>query len=275
MAEDAWARSWSPGISGVPEVFHARYTDHAYGSHVHQAWTLLLVDDGVIAYGLAGRAQGAQRRQAILLPPFVPHDGRTVDAQGFRKRVVYLTTDRFGEEHIGRAVDRPTVEDPRVARWMDRFHRALLAQDRFEAESWLALVLEGLHRHLGQPGSEEFDARRYRRTATRLRDILEERAQDRLVLEDLARELQVTPTHLTRAFRTYFGISPHKYLVARRVDSARRLILQGSGLADAAVDAGFHDQPHLTRHFKAVLGMTPGAYRRAVDRPRAGRPPFA
>jgi transcriptional regulator GlxA family with amidase domain len=52
--------------------------------------------------------------------------------------------------------------------------------------------------------------------------------------------------------------------VGRRLDRARRLLLEGLPIADVAVATGFHDQPHLTRHFRALLGTTPGAFRKAA-----------
>jgi len=51
--------------------------------------------------------------------------------------------------------------------------------------------------------------------------------------------------------------------VGRRLDRARRLLLDGLPIADVAAVTGFHDQSHLTRHFRALLGTTPGVFRRA------------
>ncbi len=57
-----------------------------------------------------------------------------------------------------------------------------------------------------------------------------------------------------------YGIAPHRYLTGRRLDRARHALLAGARAADVAVDVGFHDQAHLTRHFKRLLGVSPGAY---------------
>lgn len=59
-----------------------------------------------------------------------------------------------------------------------------------------------------------------------------------------------------------FGLSPHEYLVQRRLDMARHLIVGGADLARAAADAGFSDQSHLTRLFKSAFGLPPGRFRR-------------
>lgn len=49
--------------------------------------------------------------------------------------------------------------------------------------------------------------------------------------------------------------------MSRRVDRARRLLLAGRAPADVAGATGFYDQAHLTRHFKRLVGVTPGRYR--------------
>ncbi len=64
-------------------------------------------------------------------------------------------------------------------------------------------------------------------------------------------------------FSREFGISPHQYLTGRRVDLARRLLLDGMSPSTAAITVGFYDQPHLSRHFARVLGTSPGRYTRS------------
>jgi AraC-like DNA-binding protein len=47
----------------------------------------------------------------------------------------------------------------------------------------------------------------------------------------------------------------------RRLETVKRLLILGKSLVDAAVESGFADQSHMTRHFKRTFGMTPGAWR--------------
>ena len=65
-----------PRCPGIVEVFHARFTDHAYPEHTHDAWTLLLVDEGAVRYDLDRHEHGALRAAVTLLPPHVAHTGR-------------------------------------------------------------------------------------------------------------------------------------------------------------------------------------------------------
>jgi hypothetical protein len=61
-------------------------------------------------------------------------------------------------------------------------------------------------------------------------------------------------------FSRRFGIAPHRYLLARRIDAARGRLLDGEPIAQVATGVGFHNQAHLTRHFKRHVGTTPGRY---------------
>ncbi len=68
--------------------------------------------------------------------------------------------------------------------------------------------------------------------------------------------------HLTRIFRQQVGMPPYAYLTYRRVEEAKKLLQQQWPLTQTALETGFADQSHLTRQFKRMLGVTPGAYRR-------------
>lgn len=270
--------AWRPRVAGVVEVFHARFTAHAYPMHVHDAWTLLIVDDGAVRYDLDRHSRGTPGDTVSLLPPQVPHNGSAATPHGFRKRVVYLDTTVLDERFIGAAVDGPDLADPVLRRRVGQLHRALAAPgDEFEAESRLALIGERL-RTLLRPRLE-LPATRAARPgqgsgqgsgrgpgpgiARSLRELLDERAAGGLSLEEAAGLLQAHPAHLVRAFSGAFGIAPHQYLVSRRVSLARRLLLDGLPAAEVAVAAGFYDQSHFTRHFKRVVGTTPGRYARS------------
>jgi AraC-like ligand binding domain len=172
--------AWRPDVPGLTEVFHARFTDHAYPSHTHDAWTLLLVDDGAVRYDLDRHAHGATRAEVTLLPPGVPHDGRSQFPGGFRKRVLYLEPGTLGEHRVGRAVDHPAVDDGVLRARISALHGALRrGGNRLEAETRLALVLERLGGHLDR------DVRpapvvRDDAVADRLRELLDARVVEGL-----------------------------------------------------------------------------------------------
>jgi AraC-like DNA-binding protein len=256
-------RAWRPAVPGISEVFHAHFFRHAYPGHAHHTWTLLIVDDGAVRYDLDRHPHGSDASTVTVLPPHVVHDGRPATSRGFRKRVLYLDADLLGEDLIGRAVDRPVVPDPRLRTRLSTVHHLLGADDdALEAESRLAFVVERLRQHLraAVATDDHRDPRVGDALAEQLRAMLDADVATKVTLAAAAARLGASPAHLVRAFRRTFGVAPHAYLLGRRIEIARRRLLDGQPPAEVAVDVGFYDQAHFTRHFKRHVGTTPGRY---------------
>ncbi|MER6424403.1 AraC family transcriptional regulator [Streptomyces sp. NPDC001137] len=256
--------AWRPRIPGVVEVFHAHFTEYAYPMHVHEAWTLLIVDDGAVRYDLDRHEHGTPHDTVTLLPPHVPHNGSPATPHGFRKRVLYLDGTHLRDDLIGAAVDQPDLRDPVLRRRVGQLHTALAhAGDELEAESRLTFIGERLRSQL-RPSAGADTPRPDPALARRLRELLDERVVEGLTLDEAAGLVHAHPAHLVRAFSSAYGIAPHQYLNSRRVDRARRLLLDGRSPGEVASATGFFDQSHLTRHFRKLVGVTPGRYAKNV-----------
>ena len=254
-------RAWKPLVAGIREVFHARFTDHAYPPHTHDVWTLFIVDEGAIRYDLHGRTHGAEPPMVTVLPPHVVHDGRPATSRGFRKRVLYLETSILDEQLAGAAVDRPIVADSSLRGHVSDLHDALeCVDDALEAETRLAFVAERVARALGRAAAQPSTGASTD-LAEQLRAFLDTHLFEQVTIGSAASAFGATPTHLARSFSRVFGIPPHAYVLGRRMEAARDRILGGQALADVAAELGFHDQAHLSRRFRQFLGTTPGRFR--------------
>ncbi|MDJ1370504.1 helix-turn-helix domain-containing protein [Gulosibacter molinativorax] len=256
-------KAWHPEVPSLREVYHANF-DHAYPMHTHDDWAVMLVDRGAVSYRLDEGDHHAEPGSVTLLPPGIPHDGRSaVDGGGYRKRVLYLDQEWLPDAVTGMAVRRPTLAGPEALAAVRRIHSALEQPgDLLAAEHWLLNIHDKVLEHLGRPG----DITRDVPLARRLRELLDDRLTESFTIAEAAAELGAHPSHLVRVFSQAYGIPPHQYLVGRRVDLARHLLAEGYRPADAAALAGFHDQAHLTRHFRRVLGITPSAIAAYRDR---------
>jgi AraC-like DNA-binding protein len=259
-----YVAAWDPQVAGVREVFHARFVDHAYPRHTHDAWTVLTVDEGAVRYALDRRDHGTVGGLVALLPPHVAHDGRAATSAGFTKRVLYLDPDVVDQGLIGRAVDAPTIADPELAAAVRALHGALRrGAPPLESDTRLALVADRLAARLRRTPPPPPHGVDVRGVADAARDLLDVDPDAPPGLAALAAAVGASPTHLVRAFTRRFGLPPHAYVVARRVEAARRLLLAGLPPAHVAATVGFHDQPHLTRTFRRHVGTTPAAFQRA------------
>jgi len=104
---------------------------------------------------------------------------------------------------------------------------------------------------------------------TRLAPWQERRAKELMnsnldvTLAELARECRVSSAHFGRAFRNATGVSPHRWLISRRIDKAERLLFNPEiQLAEIALSCGFSNQSHFSIAFKAQNGVSPGQWRR-------------
>jgi AraC family transcriptional regulator len=144
-------------------------------------------------------------------------------------------------------------------------------QYELDAAAGAALAAEGLARAIAVMLLREFDDIRAPKPAQaappvavlKVVELMRQRLGDHLALEELAEVAGVSPFHFARQFKTATGHPPHDYLIRLRVDRAQELIHQHSHewtLAAIAHECGFADQSHMARHFKRVLGVSPGEF---------------
>jgi AraC-like DNA-binding protein len=159
------------------------------------------------------------------------------------------------------------IHDKALAKTLGQLHRAMEddSRDLLEKQSHLLITLaQWICRHAEDPpqirsiGSEHKSVRL-------ARDYIQSHFQDAISLHELASASHLSPFHLIRVFQRETGLPPHTYLTQARVERARALILRGQNLASVAAETGFADQSHLTRHFKRILGITPGQYRNSIQ----------
>ncbi|MBB4368337.1 AraC family transcriptional regulator [Bradyrhizobium sp. cir1] len=99
----------------------------------------------------------------------------------------------------------------------------------------------------------------------RLKDFIEANLEGEITLAAMASACGFGTKSFARAFAATTGKSPYQYVIAARVERAKRLIEQNQqGLAEIALRCGFSHQEHLTRAFRRLTGQTPGRYRRGV-----------
>jgi AraC family transcriptional regulator of adaptative response/methylated-DNA-[protein]-cysteine methyltransferase len=90
---------------------------------------------------------------------------------------------------------------------------------------------------------------------------LVEQADEPPTLQVLADAAQLSPSHLQRAFRRRYGMSPAEYHRARRFGQLKTALRQGAAVTDAVYDAGFGSGSRVYEHSDRLLGMTPASYR--------------
>jgi AraC-like DNA-binding protein len=232
-------------------------------------------------YGIGLVRRGAQKSRSgrgiveaaagdiITCNPGEVHDGVPIGGESrawtmlyFDRHAIRHATDDIAEGKAGTfEFELPRLRSSRIA---GRFRRlfAALTNDA-EAENWSGEeLLIGLLADLMLPtcsGQPKAPA-----SIARARQRIDDAPALAPTLAELAQEAGLSRFQLLRGFRKATGLTPHAYLVQRRLHVARRLIAERSPIAESAVAAGFADQSHMTRLFVRNYGLSPRRYARAI-----------
>ena len=156
-------------------------------------------------------------------------------------------------QHLAQAVEQAVCETvPNSDLFIDPIARAL-------ANRVSAISRSSERWQVQTAGLPEYQLRR-------LQDFIEANLDREITLAAMASTCGFGTKSFVRAFGTTTGKSPYQYVIAARVERAKRLIEQDQeGLAEIALRCGFSHQEHLTRAFRRLTGQTPGRYRRSVN----------
>lgn len=269
----ASTRTWA-GI----ELIEAVHPRPHFGRHAHATYAVGLVSWGANRFRYRGEFHTAPVGALCTVTPGEPHAVEPAGDLGFAYRCLYPSAELLSataESVAGRRVGRtlalpPVIEDVRTARLVSAiFDAEACGAARLSRETCLlALLARLVTRHGLEPVAPRTPSLSAAGIA-RARDYLVAHLSENVALGTLASVAGLDPFALLRAFSRAYGLPPHAWLIQERVRHAQALLRTGLAPAEVAAEVGFSDQSHLTRHFKRILGFTPGSYRHA-SRARRG-----
>jgi AraC-like DNA-binding protein len=244
------------------ERIEARFHGSAFDLHRHDTYAIGVTLHGVQRFRYLGATRHSLPGQIIVLHPDELHDGGAGTEDGLRYRMLYLEPslmlDCLGGASLPFVRDGVLTDDSFCATLLSALGPLEEELDELFVADFLARLMQSLTRHAGQPAKPM--ARTAWRAATLARDYLAENFGRPVRSDELEAITGVDRYALSRHFRAAFCTSPHRFLVMRRLQSARRMIAAGEPLAQIAIEAGFSDQSHFIRQFKKAFGMTPGRW---------------
>ncbi len=260
---------------GDLELLRAHYRRHTFGRHFHDGYAIGVVEGGALGFSYLGKNHVAAPGDVNLAVPGECHNGFAASEDGWRYRMFYLPPDlleQAASEISDRSVRPPffrqgVIHDPSLASRIQSTHMALDSPETslLEAESRLLDVLTMMIlRHAENRLTLGFRSCSHRAVA-RAVDYLQAHYDENPSLERLSEIAGLSRFHFLRVFSRRMGLPPHAYLTQLRVGRAKDLIGRGNAIADVALETGFSDQSHLNRHFKRIVGVTPGTYSNSVQ----------
>lgn len=93
---------------------------------------------------------------------------------------------------------------------------------------------------------------------------INEHLTDELSLEIVAKNSYISVNHLSRLFKLTLGTTVNKYIIGKRISSAKKLLNNGLSVSETAYESGFRDYSNFIRTFNAYVGMSPGKYKKSI-----------
>lgn len=263
------AKVWLvPGVNNL-ELFRATAIRYNYARHSHAGYSIGVIEAGVGGNYYQGATYFAPPQSIILMNPEEAHTGYSAGDLPLTYRMLYPSVDCIqcvaddlqirGFPYFKDAV----VQNQRLTQALLSLHITLeRAQDCLEYQSRLVEVFSAILLQYAEIKICPTRLHEEHQAVRLMKDYLHDHFSTSISLEQLVNVTNLNRSYLIRLFHQAVGMPPYTYLNQIRVEKAKQLLRQGMSVAEVAIAVGMSDQSHLTRHFKRIVGVTPGHYRK-------------
>lgn len=266
----------SPALGGI-ELLRGVYRGHRWAPHAQDSLVIGVARSGEAMVCCRGVALRLTKGSVLVIPPRLLHEAANVGNALWQYDAMYpsatLVAALAGDSPAGQVLlgDEAYVihSEELTAQVLSVHDRLWHAASAEEGEAERVGAMRAMLHEIGKQRAQTTDwseGRAERRLASAVAAVRQEIDADpmtRRSLNHMASMARVSRFAFAHAFTRAYGVSPHAYVLQRRISTVREMLAGGEKLSRAAHEVGFVDQSHLTRRFLSVVGVTPGEYRRA------------
>jgi AraC-like DNA-binding protein len=263
------ATFWHAPDIGDLELLKATYISHTFSRHTHQGYVIGMIERGAEVFYYRGETHVALPGDVVVINPDEVHTGYSGDKLGWTYRMLYPTVQTLkmvADAMADRPVESPwfpqaVIKDRPLAARIRQLHLLLeRSASHLERQVNYYHVMGELIRTKAGNAPAEKKPGLERQAVKKARRLIDDTLSQNLSLETISRHVGLSPFYFARMFRQYTGLPPHAYRKQQRILRAKQLLRDRMPIVQVALETGFADQSHLTRHFKQIVGVTPGQY---------------
>lgn len=250
------------------ELFRADAIHHTYTRHSHPGYSIGIIESGVGGHYYQGETHLIPPQGVVFMNPEEAHTGYSAEGLPLTYRMLYPSVGLI--QQIANEVEisgfpyfrDAVVKNKLLSHRVLTLHTTLEAShSQFEKQSLLIEILSTILLRHANSRTPSISEPQEHQAVHLIKEYLHDNFSCSISLENLAKITHLNRSYLIRIFRQAVGMPPYAYLTQIRVRKAKLLLAKGTSVADTAIAVGMADQSHLTRHFKQILGITPGYYR--------------
>lgn len=240
-----------------------------YARHSHEVFSIGAITAGHSTYLHERSSQQVQAGTVVLMNPGDVHACNPIADQHWSYLMLYVDTQWLtclqhesghNPNHDFQPIAQTHSTSPELFNRLQRLYNSLIDDhcDILDKQCAAVSFFSQMQQALGTASLRpQMATQRVERVAEYINDHFREP----ITLDGMCRAASLSGSYLIRAFEQRYHMTPHAYLINRRIQHARTLLKNGRVIADVAHDLGFADQAHFHRVFKKHLAATPGQYR--------------
>jgi AraC-like DNA-binding protein len=242
-----------------------------YAKHSHETFSIGAVTGGRSQYLNRHAREWIGAGAVVMMNPDDVHACNPVAGERWSYHMLHVDVGwftklqhelGFNENHAFRAFSQIVTLDTALFDGLNRLCSILTGSDvdmdTLRKQSAVITFFSNVQQTLNPASLPEHETNGQ---LARAAEFIAENCTQALKLDDVCEAAGLSASHLIRAFKQRYGMTPHAYLINRRIQYSRAQLRRGAPIADVALDAGFADQAHLQRTFKRLVAATPGQYR--------------
>ena len=261
--------------SRMPHIELRKVTDGRkvyYNLHSHTHWSLGAITQGVSTFIYRENSYHVTEGDLVLMNPDWPHACNPIENQPWAYLMLYVDTTWLTQLRY----DEGLLQRPR---WQDIANAVITDNHLYQGYCTMAATLLDETRELLDKQTQVIEYlstlmhtldnqklvldRQTPAALNKLAIYLNEHCTEELSLDELCTLSGYSPSYLIRSFRQHFGMTPHAYIVNKRIQYGQQQLKKGISIIDTALNAGFADQAHFQRTFKRLVAATPNQYRKS------------
>lgn len=233
-----------------------------FTNHFHDTYTIGLTHDGMFKSIHEHKASLAYPSSARVINPGEVHcgDSRAWQYTNFYPSVALLSSlyeQMYGEKKMP-IFEKHIIQDVQLYVKLVSFFKSVYAhEEALNVESKLIDALTYLIAHYTHKALPSLFTCNDKKSVSMVVEYIHAHVGGEISLEDLSKVAGLSKYHFLRLFKTHTGLTPHQYIMAERIYTAKKLVLKGESLSLAGLQAGFSDQSHFIRSFRKIYGYSP------------------
>lgn len=240
-----------------------------YAKHAHETFSIGIVVAGQCTYLNEKKRQRIGAGSVVMMNPGDVHSCNPISDGPWSYRMLYIDVSWLAgiqqelgasRNHRFQPFSTTATTHPELYRGLHRLYDVLTDEHAEHLQKHTAAVtfMNSVQQVLSPA---HISPRRRHRSLERAAEFIMHNYARPVRLDEICAAANLSISYLIRAFKDEYGMTPHAYLINRRIEFSRAQLRRGRPISEVAVAAGFADQAHLQRSFKKFVAATPGQYR--------------